>query len=58
MDTNGADKSVIISKVYTFQRLKCMQEWWLGWEKGVLFREVSSCHMYTEGSHCRCTESL
>ena len=31
-------KSVIVSEVSSFQRLKCMQEWYLG----VLFREVSS----------------
>ena len=30
-------------KVSSFQRLKCMQEWYiLGVGKGVLFREVSS----------------
>ena len=34
-------KSVIISEVSSFQRLKCMQEWYLGWEK-VFFLEVSS----------------
>ena len=42
MDTNGAEESVIVSEVSSFQRLKCMQEWYLGWGKGVLFREVSS----------------
>ena len=31
--TNGAEESVIISEVFSFQRLKCMQEWYLGWEK-------------------------
>ena len=40
-DTNGAEESVIVSEVSSFQRL---QEWycntWVG--KGVLFREVSS----------------
>ena len=30
-------RSVIVSEVSSFQRL---QEWYLGWEKGVLFREV------------------
>ena len=32
-DTNGAEESVIVSEVSSFQRLKCMQEWYLGWEK-------------------------
>ena len=40
-DTNGAEESVLIIEVSSFQRLKCMQEWYLEWEK-VLFREVSS----------------
>ena len=31
-DTNGTEESVIVSEV-SFQRLKCMQEWYLGWEK-------------------------
>ena len=39
-DTNGAEESVIVSEVSSFQRLK---EWYiLGVGKGVLFREVSS----------------
>ena len=29
-DTNGANQSVIVSEVSSFQRLK---EWYLGWEK-------------------------
>ena len=29
-DTNGAEESVIVSEVSSFQRL---QEWYLGWEK-------------------------
>ena len=33
LDTNGAGESVIVSEVSSFQRLKCMQEWYLGWEK-------------------------
>ena len=42
-DTNGAEESVIVSEVSSFQRLKCMQEWYiLGVGKGVLFSEVSS----------------
>ena len=33
-DTNGAEESVVVSEVSSFQRLKCMQEWYiLGWEK-------------------------
>ena len=32
-DTNGAEESVIVSEVSSFQRLKCIQEWYLGWEK-------------------------
>ena len=32
-DTNGAEESVIVSEASSFQRLKCMQEWYLGWEK-------------------------
>ena len=29
-DTNGAEESVVVSEVSSFQRLKCMQEWYLG----------------------------
>ena len=44
-DTNGAEGSVIVSEVSSFQRLECKQEWYiLGVGKGVLFREVSSVH--------------
>ena len=32
-DTNGAEESVIVSEVSSFQRLKCMQEWYLGWKR-------------------------
>ena len=32
-DTNGAEESVIVSEVSSFQRLKCMQERYMGWEK-------------------------
>ena len=28
---NGAEESVIVSEVSSFQRLKCVQEWYLGW---------------------------
>ena len=46
-DTNGAEEGVIVSEVSSFQRLKCMQEWYLlGVGKGVLFREVSSVQEY------------
>ena len=37
MDTNGAEESVNVSEVSSFQRLKCGT--WVG--KGVLFREAS-----------------
>ena len=30
---NGAEESVVVSEVSSFQRLKCMQEWYLGWGK-------------------------
>ena len=40
-DTNGAEESVVVSEVSSFQRLKCMQEWYLGWEK-VSWEKVSS----------------
>ena len=29
----GVGKGVLFSEVSSFQRLKCMQEWYLGWEK-------------------------
>ena len=32
-DTNGAEESVVVSEVSSFQRLKCVQEWYLGWVK-------------------------
>ena len=32
-DTNGAEESVLFSEVSSIQRLKCMQEWYLGWER-------------------------
>ena len=32
-DTNGTEEGVVVSEVSSFQRLKCMQEWYLGWEK-------------------------
>ena len=32
-DTNWAEESVIVSEVSSFRRLKCMQEWYLGWER-------------------------
>ena len=39
----GVGKGVLFREVSSFQRLKCMQEWYiLGVGKGVLFREVSS----------------
>ena len=55
-DTNGAEESVIVSEVSSFQRLKCMQEWytiilWVG--KGVLVREAFG--NLTEGFDCICS---
>ena len=42
-DTNGAEVSLLICEVSSFQMLKSMQEWYiLGVGKGVLFIEVSS----------------
>ena len=39
----GVGKGALFREVSSFQRLKCMQEWYiLGVGKGVLFREVSS----------------
>ena len=29
----GVGKGVLFSEVFSFQRLKCMQEWYFGWEK-------------------------
>ena len=29
----GVGKGVLFREVPSFQRLKCMQEWYLGWEK-------------------------
>ena len=29
----GVGKGVLFREVSLFQRLKCMQEWYLGWEK-------------------------
>ena len=51
-DTNGAEESVIVGEVSSFQRLKCMQEWYLGWEK------VSRPHfrgVLVWGLHCSTT---
>ena len=57
-DTNGTDQSVIVSEVSSVQGLKRMQEWYLGWEKAVLFREVSSVQgSGIEGFHCTHTHS-
>ena len=34
------EESVLVSEVYSLQRLKCIQDWYiLGVENGVLFRE-------------------
>ena len=62
-DTNGAEESVIVSEVSSFQRLICMQEWYLGWEKvsclercpqfrSVLIeREVTQMRILTDGDY-------
>ena len=31
--SNLDKESALVSEVSSFQRLKCMQEWYLGWEK-------------------------
>ena len=47
-DTNGAEERVIVSEVSSFQRLKYMQEWYLGWEKvsWCPYRGVPLCNTY------------
>ena len=50
-DTNGAEESFIVSEVSSFQRLKCMQEWYLGWEK-VSCLESSLCKGSTVDFQC------
>ena len=42
-DTNGAEESVIVSEVSSFQRLKCMQEWYLGWENVSCLERCPQC---------------
>ena len=43
LDTNGAEESVIVSDVSSFQRLsKSGIYWYLGWEKCPVCSEVSS----------------
>ena len=44
-DTNGAEESVIVSEVSSFERLKCIQEWYLGWEKVSC---LERCKAYTQ----------
>ena len=43
-DTNGAEESVFVSEVSSFQRLKCMQEWYLGWEKVSCLERCPQCY--------------
>ena len=51
--TNGAEESFIVSEVSSFQRLKCMQEWYLGWEKvSFLERLLHFRGDLIEGFHC------
>ena len=47
-DTNGAEESVIVSEVSSFQRLKCMQEWYLGWEKVSCLERCQVIKAYTQ----------
>ena len=52
-DTNGAEENVLFSEISSFQRLKGIQEWYLGWENVSPFREVSSvqgCSNHRVGS--------
>ena len=65
LDTNGAEESVIVSEVSSFQRLKCMQESgiYLGWEKvsclercpqfrsALIEREVTQMRILTDGDY-------
>ena len=48
----GVGKGVLFREVSSVQRLKCMQEWHLGWEKvrGVLIQKCP----YRERYGCRC----
>ena len=54
----GVGKGVLFREVSSFQRLKCMQEWYLGWEKvsclercpqfrGVLIEREVPLHIHT-----------
>ena len=55
-DTNRAEESVLFSEVSSLQRLKCMQEWHLGWknvEVDKRCRVVSSVQgSIIQGSYC------
>ena len=47
----GQKKVSIVSEVSSFQRLKCMQEWYLGWEK---VSSIQECP-YREWFYILCT---
>ena len=59
-DTNGAEERVIVSDASSFQRLKCMQEWYLGWEKVSClrrcpqFRREREVPLYSKLTVCLC----
>ena len=49
----GVGKSVIVSEVSSFQRLKCMQERYLGWEKVPCLERCPQLRgVLIEGFHC------
>ena len=53
VDTNGAEGSVLYREVSLFQGLKCMQEWYLGWEKVSLLERCPQFRgVLIEGFHC------
>ena len=52
MDTNGAEESVLVSEVSSFQKLKV---WYLGWEKvSCLERCPQFRGVPIEEFHCTC----
>ena len=52
-DTNGAEESVLYREVSFFRGLKCMQEWYLGWEKVSLLERCPQFRgVLIEGFHC------
>ena len=52
-DTNRAEESVLYREVSVFQRLKCMQEWYLGRQKVSLLERCPQFRgVLIEGFHC------